>query len=302
MNTVFVSAFIVAALLGIASAAEAILRARGRSSDELYQRIRSWWIMAAIFFALILSGPTGALWLFGILSYLALKEYFTMIPIRQVDRRIIFWSYLSIPFQYWWIADGWYGMVLIWIPVYLFLLLPLRQVLTGETRGFLRSTGTVHWGLMLFVYALSHLALLYTLPDREGIGGPELLIFLVILTELGDIYQYLFGKTFGRRKILPKVSPGKTVEGLLGSLIATALSAWGLSWLTPFDLPTALLAGLLISAAGFVGDVVVSMVKRDVGVKDTGTLIPGHGGIMDRIDSLTYTAPLFFHAVYYLYY
>ncbi len=123
-----------------------------------------------------------------------------------------------------------------------------------------------------------------------------------MLTELNDIYQYLFGKRFGKRKIVPKVSPNKTVEGFLGALTATTATALALMFLTPFTLPEALMAGMLIASAGFVGDVVVSMIKRDVGIKDSGTLIPGHGGILDRIDSLTYTAPLFFHYLYYLHY
>jgi phosphatidate cytidylyltransferase len=278
---------------------------RNRPVEELENRIRSWWIMAALFFGLVLLGKGGAVALFAVVSYLAVKEYFTMIPIRRVDRRIIFWAYLSILPQYGWAYAGWYEMFIIWIPVYTFLLLPFRQVLTGETKGFVESTGKVQWGLMLFVFSVSHLAFLATLPPAEGagnVGGVETLLYLVVLTELNDIYQYLFGKRFGKRKIVPKVSPNKTVEGFLGALTATTATALALTFLTPFTLPEALMAGMLIASAGFVGDVVVSMIKRDVGIKDSGTLIPGHGGILDRIDSLTYTAPLFFHYLYYLHY
>jgi phosphatidate cytidylyltransferase len=279
-----------------------LLRRRKRASEELVRRIRAWWVMAALFCLSLILGGVATFWMTGLLSYLALKEYFTMIPIRPVDRRIVFWAYLSIPVQYWWIHVGWYGMFLIWIPVYLFLFLPFRQVLTGRTEGFLENTARVQWGLMLLVFALSHMAYLAVLPTSGGADGLTLLLFLVVLTELNDIFQYIFGKAFGRRRIVPSVSPNKTVEGFLGGLAATVLMAGALRFLTPFGLPAALGMGALIALAGFVGDVVVSMVKRDVGIKDAGDLIPGHGGVLDRIDSLTYTAPLFFHAVHYLYY
>jgi len=269
---------------------------------ELSDRIRSWWIMSTIFLTLMAAGKGPAVSLLVIISYLAIKEYFTMIPIRRVDRRIIFWAYLSIIPQFWWAYIGWYEMFIIWIPVYIFLLLPFRQVLTGQTNGFLESTGRVHWGLMLFVFSISHLAFLYGLPPIGKVEGVHMLLFLVVLTELNDIYQYIFGKKFGRKKIVPSISPNKTMEGVIGAIFATTITAFLLSFLTPFTILQTLFVALVISLAGFIGDVVVSMIKRDVGIKDSGNIIPGHGGILDRIDSLTYTAPLFFHTVYYLYY
>ncbi|WP_456430834.1 phosphatidate cytidylyltransferase [Nitratifractor sp.] len=303
MNRVVLTGGLILALLSLATLILKIMRRRsGLPYRELGARIHSWWVMAGLFLALILSGKAGAVGLFALVSYLAVKEYFTMIPIRRVDRRIIFWAYLAIPLQYWWAYEGWYGMFIIWIPVYLFLLLPFRQILTGQTRGFLESTGKVQWGMMLFVFSVSHLAFLYGLPEVQGHSGVEMLLYLVVLTELNDIYQYLFGKSLGRRPIAPAISPGKTREGFLGALAATTLTAAALRYLTPFSVPQALAAGAVIATAGFVGDLVVSMIKRDVGIKDSGDLIPGHGGILDRIDSLTYTAPLFFHGVYYLFY
>ena len=304
MSPAAILTVLIFAALTIASVAiRLIQRSKGTDIEELKKRVKSWWIMASIFLALVLSGKTGAIVLFALISYLALKEYFTMIPIRIVDRRIIFWAYLAIIAQYFWAWSEWYGMFIIWIPVYIFLLLPFRQVLTGKTDGFLESTGKVQWGLMLFVFSISHMAYLYVLPPVDrAVEGMHLLLFLVVLTELNDVYQYIFGKRFGKRKIVPNVSPNKTTEGFLYAVAATSLTALALKFLTPFGTMEALFAGVLIATAGFVGDVVVSMIKRDVGVKDSGGMIPGHGGILDRIDSLTYTAPLFFHFVYYLYY
>lgn len=273
-------------------------------TPELKDRIRSWWYIVAIFIVGAMLHTTVAMFFFGLVSYLALKEYFTLIPTRITDRRILFYAYLSIIAQYYFAGIAWYGMFIIWIPVYLFLFLPFRQIITGETQGFLENTARVQWGLMMFVFGLSHLAYMITLPPIEGSsgGGKELVLYLILLTELNDILQYIWGKSLGRHKIVPKVSPNKTVEGFVGALMSITLLAWFFSFLTPFSTLQALVAGILIATSGFIGDVVVSMVKRDIGVKDTGTLLPGHGGILDRVDSLVYTAPLFFHYTYYLYY
>ncbi len=278
---------------------------RGRPpGNELRLRVKSWWLILGLFALAILLGAKGAVWLFGLVSFLALKEYFSLIPTRRSDRRVLFWAYLSIPLQYYWVAIGWYGMFIIFIPVYLFLLVPLRKVLIGETEGFLHSVGTIHWGLMTTVFSLSHAAFLLALPEQiSPAGGAGLLLYLVVLTELNDVAQYLWGKSLGKRKVAPNVSPGKTYGGLLGGVFTTVLLAWFAGpWLTPLSGYQALAAGLIIGVFGFVGDISISAVKRDIGIKDSGTLIPGHGGILDRVDSLTYTAPLFFHYLYYLHY
>ena len=270
---------------------------------ELTARIRTWWVMALVFAVALTLSRKISIAFFAFVSFLALKEYLSLIPTRRADRRVLFWAYLAIPVQYLWIGMRWFGMFIVWIPVYAFLLLPMRMVLIGETGGFLRAAGTLHWGLMTTVFSLSHVAALLTLPiaNPNG-GGPGLVLYLVVLTQLNDVAQYLSGKTFGRHKAMPSVSPGKTVEGLLSGLATTILLAWLLApLLTPLDVVESLQAGAIIGLGGFIGDVVVSALKRDLGIKDSGTLLPGHGGILDRIDSLTYTAPLFFHFVWYLY-
>lgn len=273
-------------------------------TKELKARMYSWWIIIGFFIVGAMLHTTAAMFFFGFLSYLALKEYFALIPSRQTDRRVMFYAYLSIIPQYYFTSIGWYGMFIIWIPVFLFLFLPFRQVLTGETRGFLENTSRVQWGLMMFVFGISHLAYMIALKPLPGehTGGTELVLYLVFLTELNDVLQYVWGKSIGRKKIIPKVSPNKTVEGFLGAFASIVVLAVLFSFLTPFTWIEAAIAGVIISGGGFVGDVVISMVKRDMGVKDASNLLPGHGGILDRIDSLTYTAPLFFHYVYYLYY
>ncbi len=272
---------------------------------ELQQRMISWCWIVAIFVMVLVVNHSIALFFFGFLSFLAFKEYISLIPTRRIDRRVLFWAYLAIIIQYYWISIHWYVMFLIFVPVYVFLFLPLRMVIAGEPQGFLKAIGTIHWGLMLTVFSLGHLAYVLMLPDQGNpvAGSAGLVLYLVFLTEINDIAQYIWGKSCGRHPVTPTVSPNKTWEGLGGGVLTTTVLAIAIApWLTPFDWIHALGIGLIISSAGFVGDVTISALKRDLGVKDSGSSIPGHGGILDRIDSLTYTAPLFFHFTVYFYF
>ncbi len=273
-----------------------------RNYLELRQRVSSWWWMIGIIFVCLGLGFKATVIFFGVVSFLALKEFFSIVPLRQVDRRVIFWVYLTIPLQYYWAFIGWHTMFLIFVPVYLFLFIPMKMVLIGETEGFIRSAGVLHWGVMLTVFCISHLAALAALPVYNPQAGTMgLILFILFLTQFNDVMQYVSGKQFGKHKIIPKVSPNKTWEGFIGGLTCTALLATLLGqFLTPMPWYFCLMSGVLISMMGFIGDVVISSVKRDLAIKDSGQLIPGHGGILDRIDSLTFTAPLFFHFYYYL--
>lgn len=272
---------------------------------ELIQRVRSWWVIVAMFLGVLLINKGVAVVFFAFVSYLALKEYFSLIPTRRAERRVLFLAYLAIPVQYWWIYTEWYGMFIIFIPVYMFLLMPTRMVLIGQTEGFLRAAGTLHWGLMTTVFSLSHMAFLLVLPQEGNpvTGGSGLVFYLVCLTELNDVAQYVWGKTLGRRKVVPTVSPNKSWAGLLGGVVTTVLLSYLIApYLTPLCCKDSILAGVIIGLGGFLGDITVSALKRDLGIKDTGNLLPGHGGILDRVDSLTFTAPLFLHFLRYFYY
>lgn len=292
---------IVLLVIGTVISRQKAKRHPDKDYTELNQRVNSWWLMVGIFFACLSQGFTATVILFAVLSFLSLKEFFSIVPLRQIDRRVVFWVYLAIPVQYYWVAVGWYTMFLIFIPVYLFLFIPLRLVTLGETQGFIRAAGVLHWGAMLTVFCISHLAVLASLnvvnPDAGSMG---LVLFLLFLTQFNDVMQYVWGKQFGRHKITPTVSPNKTWEGFLGGLGSTTILAMVLgTWLTPMGIGFSAAAGVIIAIAGFVGDLVISSVKRDLAIKDSGKLIPGHGGILDRLDSLTFAAPIFFHYYYY---
>lgn len=297
---------IVLGLLGFSTALVQGLQLLKSKSDfsELAKRIRSWWLMAGFFFLSLIVHPEASIVLFAVTSFLALKEYFTLIHTRIEDHRVLFWAFLSIPVQFWLVKIHWWAVFVIFIPVYMFLFIPIRLVMTGKTAGIVESTAKIQWGLMAFVFCLSHIAYLLNLPAIPAIpgGGKALVLYLVFLTEINDVAQYTWGKLFGRTAIVPTVSPKKTLAGFVGGVITTVILAVLLRFLSGFDLTAAIASGFLISLSGFMGDVVVSAIKRDMGVKDSGALIPGHGGMLDRIDSLTYTAPLFFHFVGYLFY
>ena len=297
----------IVALLVVATLVVALMR-RGDTSGkhtELAARVRSWWTLVFVFAVAIAFRRSVAIGFFAILSFLALKEYLSLIPTRRADRRVLFWVYLCVPVQYVWIGMHWYNLFLIFIPVWAFLGVATLMVLRGDTKDFLRAAGTIQWGLMTMVFGLSHLAYLLVLPDGKAVPahGAALLLFVVLLTELNDVAQYIWGKTLGRRKVIESVSPKKTVEGLVGGALTTTLLAFLLApYLTPLTRGDSVAVGLMIGFGGFLGDVTISAVKRDIGVKDSGALIPGHGGILDRIDSLLFTGPLFFHFMAYFYF
>jgi phosphatidate cytidylyltransferase len=298
---------IVLGVLVVASIAVALLQRRKPEKDysELSARVRAWWIMAAVFFGAIVVSNRISLVFFALMSFWALKEYITLLHTRPADHHALVLTFLAVPIQYLWIAlnPPWYGMFIIFIPVFMLLSLPVRMVLSKETQGFVESASQIQWGLMIFVFGLSHMAYLLTLPKigETVANGRTLVLFLVFVVEMSDVLQYIWGKTIGRHKIIPTVSPNKTWEGFAGGIATAMLLSLAIRFLTPFSIPETLFVSFLITVAGFFGGAVMSAVKRDFGVKDFGSVIPGHGGMLDRVDSLCYAAPVFFHYVRYFY-
>ncbi len=292
----------VLAVLVVASVAGAVLARRvtseaGRATvANLNDRIRAWWVMCAVFAVALLTRDIGAVLLFALISFLALREFITLVPTRHGDHRTLLWVFFLVtPIQYWLVWSDWYGLFAIFIPVFAFLLLPARSALAGDTERFLERTATIQWALMICVYCVSYAPALLLLDVEGDDPNALLLFFLVVVVQLSDVAQYVWGKTLGRHKIAPRVSPNKTWEGFVGGVLtATAVGA-GLWWATPFDPLAAAGMAFVICLAGFAGGLTMAAIKRDRGVKDYGTLLPGHGGVLDRIDSLTFAAPVFFH-------
>jgi phosphatidate cytidylyltransferase len=268
-------------------------------------RTKSWWLMAVIFVAATILHPIITFISLGLLSFVALRELSSISKnVRSADRRTLIWCFLAIPVQYYFAYIGQYGLFLTFIPIFMFLWIPFMLVINGDIDDIGKSMSVLPTQLMLTVFGLSHLAFLVALPEIDGFnaGGRSLLLFIVFITEMNDVFQFTWGKLFGKYKILPKVSPNKTWEGLIGGVLTTVIVGYFLKFLTPFTDIQIIIVCFTIAIAGFIGDVVLSAVKRDIGIKDTGESIPGHGGILDRIDSLALTGPLFFHIVYNLYY
>lgn len=302
---VLLMSMVVIGLLALATIGLAVVAPRlsEKMRHELWLRTRSWWVMTALMLIALALPSNWTITAVLLLSFVSLKEFYTLVHLRIADRRAILLSYLGVITQYVWVWMRWYDMFLIFIPVYMFMIIPFRLVVAGETQRFMTSAGKLHWGLMAFGYGLSYLAytLVMEMDTPFAAGDRGLLFYLIFLAQFNDVLQFMFGKAFGRHKMTPHVSPNKTWEGFLGGLICTSGLAVLLRFLTPMDVHHALIAGMLIAITGPIGGMVISAIKRDVGVKDSGSLIPGHGGILDRVDSLCFSAPIFFHFVGYFY-
>ena len=269
--------------------------------DNLNARINAWWVMILIIFAAAALGFYGVIGLFFIISFMALREFLSLLYIRRGDHlALAACFYVILPLQYFLVAIDWFSMFTIFIPVYGFLFLPILSALLGDTAHFLDRSTKVQWALMISVFCISHIPAILTL-DIEGFEGKKLLlmIFLILVVQSSDVLQYVWGKLFGKHKIAPKLSPSKTVEGFVGGVVSASVLGGLLYWLTPFNPVQAVLMSLLICLMGFLGGLVMSAMKRSMGVKDWGNMISGHGGMLDRMDSLCFAAPIFFHVVRY---
>jgi phosphatidate cytidylyltransferase len=295
-------------LLIIATIVGLLLRRHGDPAhapviDNLISRVRAWWVMVAIFVACSLIGSTATIVLFALASFFALREFITLTPTRPGDHRALSLAFfLVIPAQYLLVGFDWYGLFTIFIPVYVFLLLPSLSALGGDTDDFLERTSKIQWSVMVSVYCISHVPalLLLNIPGYSG-QNALLLFYLVLVVQLSDVLQYVFGKLFGSTAIAPMVSPSKTVEGFVGGATSASLVGAALWWITPFSpLQAAGLASLIV-LMGFLGGLSLSAVKRSLGAKDWGSMIEGHGGMMDRMDSVSFAAPVFFHMVRYFF-
>jgi phosphatidate cytidylyltransferase len=289
---------VIASAIGFVLAKRATSDAAKATMANLNARTNAWWMMAAVFAGALALGNIGTTILFGLCSFMALREFITLSPTKPGDHRTLFWVFFIItPLHYYFLATEWFGMFTILIPVYAFLFVPLRTAMAGDCDRFLERTAKIQWGLMVCVYCISHAPALLVLMRISGFEGQnaKLLFWFVAIVEMSDVMQYVWGKTCGRHKIAPTVSPGKTWEGLVGGGATTVGLGAALWWATPFSPLQAAGMAALVVLMGFAGGLVMSAIKRDRGVKDWGTAIGGHGGFMDRMDSLSFAAPVFFH-------
>ena len=295
-------------LLVVASTIGWLLQRRSPDSStiaNLVARVNAWWIMVAVLAAGFLLGRNATIVLFAIASLFALREFVTLTPTRPGDHLpLVVCFYVLLPVQYLLIGDDWYNLFAIFLPVYGFLLLPVLTAVSGDTEQFLERVTKLQWGLMITVYCISYVpALVLVQVPGFSVGNQNLLlvIYLLFVVQISDVLQYVFGKLFGKHKIAPRVSPSKTVEGFIGggaSAVGVGAALW---WITPFTPLQAAGMAAVIVLAGFLGGIALSAVKRSLGAKDWGSMIEGHGGMLDRLDSVSFAAPVFFHLTRYFF-
>jgi phosphatidate cytidylyltransferase len=277
------------------------------------ERVRAWWMMAALLVAGFLLGYEATVFLFGLVSFWALREFITMTPTRRSDHRTLFWVFFVItPGHYLLVGLGeeWYWLYSIMIPVAGWLFIPSRIALSGDAKRFLERSAKILAGLMVCVYCLSFAPAILdlTLETRDSRdqlvkwnGSPAgLLFYFVLLVQLSDVFQYGWGKLIGRHVIAPNINASRTWEGFCGGVASTTLFGVILYWVTPFGIWGSACMAMVTAVMGFAGGMTMSAIKRDRGVKDYGTLVQGHAGVLDRIDSLCFAAPVFFHLARYV--
>lgn len=285
-------------VLCVASASVGIARryVGPASVGEIALRVRTWWVMVATFGVAMLLGRTATITFLALLSFVSIREYFSMVRLTARDRGAVAGAYGLVLVFYGCIAAGWSDVVLAVVPALILIAMPMALLHSGETRAFLNRLAVISWGVLAFVYGLGHLALIQAHDGALNpvAGGAGLMLFVVVIAQASDVCQYLVGKTMGRRQVAPTISPNKTVAGFVGGVVLATVLAWGLApFLTPLAGLSALGAGFVIAIAGFMGDLTLSAIKRDAGRKDCGSLLPGHGGVLDRVDSLILSAPAF---------
>jgi phosphatidate cytidylyltransferase len=299
----------IAVLLAVASTVAMVLKANAKSEAgraviaNLNARVNAWWVMVAVLAVAFALGKVTTLVLFGLASFFALREFITLAPTRRSDYWPLLISfYVLVPVQYSLIGRGQYGIFAIFIPVYAFLLLPAIATFAADTQDFLERTAKIQWGIMIAVYCVSYAPalLLLNIPGYEG-STALLLFYLLFIVQLSDVLQYVFGKLFGKTKLAPHVSPSKTVEGLVGGGLSATAIGGTMWWITPFTWQQSLAMSFIIVIMGVLGGLTLSAVKRSLGAKDWGVMIEGHGGMLDRLDSVSFAAPIFFHLTRYFF-
>jgi phosphatidate cytidylyltransferase len=267
--------------------------------DNLESRLRAWWKMCVVFLLCLLFGRIAALVVFGVISFLAMREYMTLVPTHRSDHLTLFWSFFVImPLQYFLLGMQWFVFFVVLLPFFVFAFIPTSIAIEGDTSHFLERVAKIQFGIMVCVYCLSHLpALLFLhVPVSQG-QNARLLLYLVLIDQLSDVLQFVWGKLIGKRKIAWRVSPNKTWEGFAGGVLSATLIGAAFWWVTPFTPLQSAAISFIICILGFAGGLVMNAIKRDIGIKDFGVVIEGDVGILDRIDSFCFAAPIFFHLV-----
>lgn len=290
---------IICGLLAFAGIALGAMTLLGRNVSSIWKTYRGWLIMVPLVVGVIFLGRTATIVGVALLALFGFKEFARATGLYD-DWWLTGLVYIGILMlaAAAWIPDprlglnGWYGMFMA-MPVYIVGALLLVPILRNRAKGQLQQVALAIVGFVYFGWMFSHLGFLANSPHAYGY-----ILFLIFAVEINDVAAFTCGKLFGKHKLREKISPNKTIEGSIGAVCVSLIVPWLLLFSFPHIEPLHLIViGLIVGVGGQLGDLVISYIKRDIGIKDMGAMIEGHGGILDRVDSMIFVAPIFFHAI-----
>ncbi len=294
-------------LLGVVTATVFVRSFRSQDSDpldkhpQLIRDLRALWIGTVVFWLSWISGAMGATLLFGVFSFLALREFITLAHTRRSDHRsLILAFFVVLPMQYMLVGLRSFDLFSVFIPVYVFLAIPVLSALAGDPERFLERNAKIQWGIMVCVFGLSHAPALLLLELKNYSGrGAFLLFFLVMASATAQIVQELLSRWLRRRPVARHIDRSFSYRAWLSGAAAAALVGLLLVWITPFRLWEAAAMGFVAGACGTLGEFVMKALKKDAGVRYWGNQasVTGAVGLLDRVAPLCFAAPVFFHSV-----
>jgi phosphatidate cytidylyltransferase len=276
--------------------------ARILEAKRFWGLLKTSWMMASVFWIGWVLGDTVATVLFAIVGFFALREFITLSPTRRGDHRsLVLAFFVVLPLQFWIVGSKHFDLFTVFIPVYVFLALPVVSALANDPQRFLERNAKLQWGIMVCVYGMSHVPALLLL-DFPGYRdkGAFLVFFLVFVVQTCMLVQHLLGRRFPHKPVAPQVSQSFQWASWLAGVAAGGLAGGLLTFITPFKPGQALGMALLACVAGSLGHLVMKALKRDRGITSwgmQGMSVTGAGGLLDRVDALCFAAPVFFHSV-----
>ena len=268
---------------------------------RLKRELRAVWVGALVFWLAWISGPVGATLAFAVISFLALREFITLAHTRRSDHRsLILAFFIVLPLQYVLVGGRSFDLFSVFIPVYVFLAIPVISALAGDPERFLERNAKIQWGIMVCVYGLSHAPalLLLQFPGYEG-RGAFLVFFLVVVAAVAQMTQEAASRRLRRRPVARQIDRSFSYRAWAIGAVTAGLVGALLYWITPFKAPQALAMGFIAAGAGTFGEFVMKALKKDAGVRWWGnqSSVTGAVGLLDRVAPLCFAAPVFFHSV-----
>ncbi|WP_413289696.1 phosphatidate cytidylyltransferase [Bdellovibrio sp. HCB337] len=272
--------------------------------DEMITRTHSWWAIFVLYIVFFCIHPMLGYFGLAALGFATLKEFFDKFPESKLPQRVRFLAYIFVLVQFALASANQLVPVIGLIPIVYLTLVTIWVLLFEKPEAVMTAVPISLWGLLLCVFGLSHLSLLLAMPKIPDYVGTtsSLFLYYLFLTQFNDVLQFCWGTLLGKHKIAPQISPKKTWEGFLGAAVTTTVLAYLLRDITPFSVTQSLVVGLVLAVTGYFGDLNISAIKRNLSLKDMGNVIPGHGGLLDRIDSITFSSIVYFYLILYWFY